>query len=98
MEYLEKYNISKKEIEEIKEVFNEEIVAFLNTQREFVIEKCEYLLNKKFFLYPILKNNIKIFLETIIPLENKVKKMESKGYSKKTMQMILINEDLYDKI
>ena len=83
MEYLEKYNISKKEIEEIKEVFNEEIVDFLNTQREFVIEKCEYLLNKKFFLYPILKNNIKIFLETIIQLENKVKKMESKGYSKK---------------
>lgn len=98
MEYLKKYNISQEEIEELKEYFNEGIIDFMKTQREFIAEKCEYLLNKNFLLYPILKNNIKIFLETIIPLKIKVKKMENKGYSKKTIQMILINEELYDKI
>ena len=44
-----------------------------------------------------LENNIKIFLETTITLKNKVRRMEEKGYSNKTIQMILINEDLYNK-
>ena len=39
----------------------------------------------------------KIFLETMQPLEEKVKKMEKKGYSKKMIQMILIDEKMYNE-
>lgn len=98
MEYLKKYNISQEQIEEIKENFNEGIVEFIQTEILFITEKCEYLSNKNFLIYPILKSNIKVFLETIIPLKAKVEKMEKEGFSKKAMQMVLINEELYNQI
>ena len=49
-------------------------------------------------IYPILENNIKLFLEEMFVLQNKIRKMEEKGYSKKAIQMILMNEQLYDNI
>lgn len=97
MEYLEKYNISKEQIEEIKDRYNDGIIDFLCEEEEFIIKKIEYLRNKEFSIYPILVNNIKIFLEEIKPLDKKIEKMEAKGYKKEKIQMILNSWQLYDK-
>ncbi len=97
MEYLKDYGISEIQIKELKERYNNGIVKFLVEEEEFITEKLEYLQNKKYFIFPILKNNIKIFLETTKPLEEKVKNMEKKGYSAKMIQMILIDEKRYDE-
>ena len=45
----------------------------------------------------ITNNNIKIFLETMKPLEEKIRNMEKKGYSAKMIQMILIDEKKYNE-
>ena len=97
MEYLKKYGISKDQIKELKERYNDGIIKFLTEENQFIEEKIEYLQSKGFLIYPLLKNNIKIFLETMQPLEEKIKKMEKKGYSKKMIQMILIDEKMYNE-
>ena len=64
----------------------------------FIREKLDFLKEQNYKIYPILENNIKIFLEIMPELERKIKKMEEKNFSKKQIQMILMNEILYDKI
>ncbi len=98
MEYMKDYNISEKDIEELKDKYNEAIIEFLISEKEFIMEKLKYLTERKYLIYPILANNIKIFLEEMKPLKNRIKKMEDRGYSKKTIQMILMNEQLYNEI
>ena len=99
MNYLKKYNISQTQINELKELYNEGIISFLSENEEFIEEKIEYLQNEGFtLLYEMLKNNIKIFLETTIALRKKIEKMKAKKLSKKAMQMILLSTDLYDTI
>lgn len=98
MEYFKMYNISNDKIEEIKNMYNDGIIEFLSSEKEFIIEKLEYLNENKYMIFPILQNNIKIFLEEMYSLKNKIKKMEIRGYSKKSIQMILMDEQLYDKI
>ena len=98
MDYLKKYNITAEEIEEIKDRYNEGIINFMTQEKDFIIQKLEYLKEKQYMIMPILLNNIKIFLEEMRPLKQKVKKMEEKGYSKKSMQMVLMNEHMYDNI
>lgn len=97
MEYLKEFGVKNEQIMELKERYNEGIIKFLTNEEIFVRQALEYLQEKNFLIYPILENNIKIFLETTITLKNKVRRMEEKGYSNKTIQMILINEDLYNK-
>ena len=97
MEYLKEFGVKNEQIMELKERYNEEIIKFLTNEEIFVRQALEYLQEKNFLIYPILENNMKIFLETTITLKNKVRRMEEKGYSNKTIQMILINEDLYNK-
>ena len=97
MEYFEKYGVSKQEIIDLKEKYNDRIIGFLTDEEIFVKQTLNFLKEKKFKIYPILENNIKVFLETTVALKNKIKKMEEKGYSNKTIQMILINEELYNK-
>ncbi len=96
MEYFKEFGIKDEQITELKERYNEGIIEFLKNEEIFVRQTLEYLQEKNFLIYPILENNIKIFLETTITLKNEVKRMEEKGYSKKTIQMILINEELYN--
>ena len=98
MEYLKEYDITEEQIKEIKEKYNEGIINFLISEKKFITEKLEYLTQKNYLIFPILTNNIKIFLEEIRPLKNKIEKMENKGYSKKAIQMVLINEKLYNKV
>lgn len=98
MEYLKKYHINDKQIEELESKYNNGIIKFLNTENQFIEEKLDYLEQKDYFVFPILENNIKIVLEEMQPLENKMQKMEKEGYSKKAIQMILMNEQLYDRI
>lgn len=97
MKYLKEYGISEKQINELKERYNDGIIEFLTNEEIFVKQTLDYLKEKNFLIYPILENNIKIFLETTVALKNKIKKMEEKGYSNKTIQMMLINEVLYNK-
>lgn len=97
MQYLQNYGISKNQIANLKERFNDGIVKFLSEEKEFIEEKLKYLQNKKYLIFPILENNIKIFLESMQTLEEKMKNMEKKGYSTKMIQMILIDEKKYNE-
>lgn len=98
MNYLKKYGITQEEITELKEIYNENIIKFIKENEIFITEKLEYLKHENYIIYPILKNNIRIFLELISELKRKVKIMKEKGFSKKQIQMILIDERLYSKI
>ena len=97
MNYLKKYNISDEEINDLKERYNDNIIKFLNENEIFIEEKLEFLKNENYIIYPILENNIKIFLEIMPELERKIEEMKNKNFSKKQIQMILMDEELYDK-
>lgn len=98
MNYLKKYGITQEEILELKEMYNDGIICFLKENKIFIIEKCEYLKQYNYYIGPILKNNIKIFLETTATLKNKIEKMKNENYSNKAIQMILMDEKIYDEI
>ena len=97
MNYLKKYNISEEEINDLKERYNDNIIKFLSENEIFIEEKLEFLKNENYIIYPILENNIKIFLEIMPELERKIEEMKNKNFSKKQIQMILMDEELYDK-
>ena len=98
MNYLKKYGITEEEILELKEMYNENIIKFIEENELFITEKLEYLKNEEYIIYPILKNNIRIFLEMTYVLKRKIANMNEKGFSKKQIQMVLIDEKLYEKI
>ena len=98
MEYLKKYGITDSEITELEEIYNENIIKFLKENKIFVIEKLKYLQKEKYNIYPILKNNIKIFLEIMPELKRKIEIMDKKNLSKKEIQIILNNEKIYSRI
>lgn len=98
MEYLKKYGITDSEITELEEIYNENIIKFLKENKIFVIEKLKYLQKEKYNIYPILKNNIKIFLEIMPELKRKIEIMNKKNLSKKEIQIILNNEKIYSRI
>ena len=96
MKYLEEYRISEQQIINLKERYNDGIIEFLTNEEIFVKQALDFLKEKDFLIYPILENNIKVFLETTVFLKKKVEKMEKRGLSKKSIQMILISEELYN--
>ncbi len=98
MNYLKKYGITQEEIMELEEVYNENIIKFIKENDMFITEKLEYLKKENYIIYPILKNNIRIFLEMMSVLERKIATMKEKGFSKKHIQMILMDEKLYSDI
>ena len=98
MEYLKKYDINQDQIMKLKSRYNDRIIDFLTEESDFLAEKLGYLKEEGYKIYPILENNIKLFLEEMFVLQNKIRKMEEKGYSKKAIQMILMNEQFYDNI
>lgn len=98
MEYFKQYGITKEEIKELEDVYNEGIIKFLKENEMFVTEKLEYLQEGEYNIYPILRNNIKVFLEIITEMERKIEKMKEKNFSKKEIQAVLENERLYDRI
>lgn len=98
MEYLKEYGISQEEINELKERFNEGIINFLKENKDFITEKLEYLKKENYKIYPILFNNIRIFLEIMPSLMKKIEIMKQHDFSKKQIQIILMNEKLYSKI
>ena len=98
MNYLKKYGITQEEITELEEIYNENIIKFIKENEIFITEKLEYLKNENYIIYPILKNNIRIFLELMYVLKGKIKIMKEKGFSKKHIQMILMDERLYSDI
>ena len=95
MKYLKKYGITEEEILELKEMYNENIIKFIEENELFITEKLEYLKNEEYIIYPILKNNIRIFLEMTYVLKRKIAIMKEKGFPKKQIQMVLIDEKLY---
>ena len=98
MEYLKKYDITEEEIKELKEIYNEDIIKFLKENEMFISEKLEYLKKEKYSIYPILKGNIRIFLEIMPALKRKIEIMQNKKISKKEIQIILMSENLYSKV
>lgn len=99
MEYLKEYNITENQIQSLKNRYNSGIVKFIEQNEEYIVEKLDYLQREKFvLLFEIMYNNIKIFLEEISELKNKVDKMKNQHISLKSMNMVLIEEDLYDII
>lgn len=98
MEYFKQYGITKEEIKELEDVYNEGIIKFLKENKMFVTEKLEYLQEEGYNIYPILRDNIKVFLEIITEMERKIKKMKEKNFAKQEIQTVLENEKLYDRI
>ena len=98
MNYLKKYGITQEEIIELKEIYNENIIKFIKENEIFITEKLEYLKKENYIIYPIFKNNIRIFLEIIQELERKIAIMKEKGFSNKQIQMVLMDERLYSDI
>ena len=99
MEYLKEYDIAEDQIQNIKDRYNSGIINFLEQNAEFIKEKLNYLQNERIvLLYEVIYNNIKIFLEEIYVLKRKLTKMKEQNISFKAMNMILINEELYDSI
>ena len=72
MEYFEKYGVSKQQIMDLKEKYNEGIIEFLTDEEIFVKQTLNFLKEKNLKIYPILNNNIKVFLETTVALKNKI--------------------------
>ena len=97
MNYFKNYGITEEEIQELKERYNESICEFLIENELFICKKLDYLRKKEYNIYPILENNIKIFLEIMPVLERKIEKLEKKNFNKKQIQMILMDEKLYNK-
>ena len=97
MNYLKQYGITAEEIVELKEIYNENIIDFLKVNSIFIEEKLKYLKSENYVIFPILKNNIKIFLETMSTLEKNIKIMKEKGLNKKNIQTVLTEERLYSK-
>lgn len=98
MKYLKKYGITEGEIKELEDFYNENIIKFLKENEIFITEKLEYLKEEGYNIYPILRDNIKVFLEIITAMERKIEKMKEKNFSKKEIQAVLENERLYDRI
>lgn len=98
MKYLKKYGITEDEIKELEDFYNENIIKFLKENEIFITEKLEYLKNERYNIYPILRDNIKVFLEIITEMERKIERMKEKNFSKKEIQAVLENERLYDRI
>ena len=98
MKYLKKYGITEDEIKELEDFYNENIIKFLKENEIFITEKLDYLKEEGYNIYPILRDNIKVFLEIITAMERKIEKMKEKNFSKKEIQAVLENERLYDRI
>ncbi len=93
MEYLKKYGITDKEIEELEERYNEGIISFIKENPIFITSTIEYLYSENIkCIYLLMINNIKIFLETKIALQRKIEKMKKDGLKVKEIQMKLLQE------
>ncbi len=98
MKYFKKYGITEDEIKELEDFYNENIIKFLKENEIFITEKLDYLKEEGYNIYPILRDNIKVFLEIITAMERKIETMKEKNFSKKEIQAVLENERLYDRI
>lgn len=93
MNYLKKYGIADKEIEKLKDKYNEGIIKFIEENDIFITNTIEYLYSENIkCIFPLMMNNIKIFLETQIALEEKVEIMKKQGLKSKQIQMKLLQE------
>jgi len=98
MKYLKEYGITENEIKELEDFYNENIIKFLKENEIFITEKMDYLQEEGYNIYPILRDNIKVFLEIITEMERKIEKMKEKNFAKQEIQTVLENEKLYDRI
>ena len=99
MEYLKEYDITENQIQSLKEKYNSGIIEFVEQNKEFIKVKLDYLKEEKVvLLYEIIYNNIKLFLEELSELKRKMEIMKKQNISIKAINMILSDEELYDKI
>ena len=93
MDYLKEYGFTDEEIEKIKDRYNEGIINFIEENKIFIRDTIEYLYSENIkCIYLLMINNIKIFLETQLALEKKIRKMKKEGLNLKEIQMNLLQE------
>lgn len=91
MEYLKKYNLTTEELKDLEETYNEGIIKFIKENELFVRETIDYLYSENITcIYKLMKENIKIFLETKIALKKKIKNMKEDGDTYKVITMKLL--------
>jgi len=98
MIYLKEYDIKENDIRHMQERYNDNIINFFKENEDFIREKLDCLISEKYLIMPIINGNIKIFLELTSELKRKLKIMKEHKYSHKMIQMILMEESLYNKI
>ncbi len=93
MDYLKKYGLTEEQIANLKDRYNDGIINFLEENNVFVINTIEYLYSENIkCIYLLMINNIKIFLETKVALERRIKEMKKNGMDKKKIQLELLQE------
>ncbi len=93
MDYLKKYGLTEEQITNLKDRYNDGIINFLEENNVFVINIIEYLYSEEIkCIYLLMINNIKIFLETKVALERRIKEMKRKGMDNKKIQLELLKE------
>ncbi len=93
MDYLKKYGLTQEQIANLKDRYNDGIINFLEENNVFVINTIEYLYSENIkCIYLLMINNIKIFLETKVALERRIKEMKKNGMDKKKIQLELLQE------
>ena len=91
MEYLKKYKITSEEIHDLQESYNEGIIKFISENEIFIKDTIDYLYSENITcIYQLMKNNIKIFLETKVALKEKIDKWKQNGDSYKVITMKLL--------
>ena len=99
MNYLRKFDFTEENIQTLKEVYNENIIEFISQNEIFITETINYLYSENIrCIYLLMRNNIKLFLETKIALKNKIDSFKLKGYNYKSIAMLLLSENNFGDI
>ena len=93
MEYLQKYGITKEQIDNLKDRYNDGIIKFIEENESFITSIVDYLYEEDIkCIYLLMINNIKIFLETPIFLKRSIEEMKKNGLNRKEIQLKLLQE------
>ncbi len=94
MDYLKKYGVSDENIQNLKAIYNDGIIQFIDENEINIEENIEYLFLEDIkCIYWLMMNNIKIFLEPRTNLEKEIRSLRGKGLSTKEIQMKLLQEN-----
>ena len=91
MNYLKKFNITEENIKELEQQYNEGIIEFITNNEAFITEKIEYLYSENIKnIYLLMKNNIRVFLETKLSVQKKIERLKQQGFSSQMIEIKLM--------